>query len=404
MLQYFDAANVAHEIAKQQISAVNNWRQLYISGTIPAGAKRVRVSGFAFAIKDDPYAPGGTVNFDDFVYSYNVIPPPAANTYLLNTGFENGLNDWSNLYRPAFLTREYVRSGTYAAKFIIDDVQADAYRGELRQEIACAAGKIVTAKLWAKTLFSGLSLAKAGVKIAFLDSQGNPHNSITSTIGGTRDWTLLQVSATAPVGTVRVRFNCVVNAGRFDPYAEGGIAYFDNASLSIAGGQGCFLKGTKIKLSDGKQIAIEKVKIGDKVLSFEGAKLKEAAVVKTFSHPKVEGYYIISTQDGTRLNVTGVHPIFTPLEISKEHDGNKFLTGLTGKYRLVSELKKGDTIFILKNGRLVKTEITSITFKNKIADVYDLEVASVHNYFANGCLVHNKNMVNPFDEERPGIR
>lgn len=376
MLQYFDASDVAHEIGKSQISAVNNWRQVYIAATIPAGAKRVRVSGFAFAIQGDANAIGGTVNFDDFVYSYTQIPAPPAHTQLLNVGFENGLNDWDNLYRPAFVTTEFVHAGSYAAKFTIDEVETDAYRGELRQEVAAQANKLVTARLWAKTVGHALSAARAGLEILFLNSSDQVLDLRTQSIGGNVDWSQLSVSAIAPSNTAKVRFAASFTAQRFDPYAAGGRAYFDDASLTITnigGGGGCFLKGTRIKLADGRHMPIEKVKVGDKVLGFGENQLQEAVVVETFSHPKVEGYFIVTTEDGQRLNATGVHPLFTGTE-----------------YKTVSDLKKGDTIVILKKSKLIKTKITSIKLQQKSADVYDLEVGNVHNYFANGCLVHNK--------------
>ncbi len=139
------------------------------------------------------------------------------------------------------------------------------------------------------------------------------------------------------------------------------------------GGSGCFLKGTRIALADGTNKPIEEIKIGDMVLGYDGKEVKASKVIKTFLHPKTKGYRIISTEEGQKINVTDVHPLFN------------------GKnYIVASKFKVGYTLFVLKDNKLKAVKIKSIEIKDNINDVYNLKVDKLHNYFAEGVLCHNK--------------
>ncbi len=375
-LDYFDGQEVIHEIGKDQLSANNSWRQLYIAGVIPAGAKRVRVSGFAFAIEGDPYAPGGTVNFDDIVYSYTPIPAPPLQAQLLNTGFENGLNDWDNTGKPPMISTDIVHSGNYAVKFLIDDTGADAYFGDVHQEIAVTPGKRVEATLWAKSIINPLANAKAGLSIAFFDSNGGYVGAILKDeIGGnTLDWTQLSVQGIAPNGAVKLRFSCYTHAVRYDP-SEGGLAYFDDASLTITSpppGGGCFLAGMPITMADGSTKPIEKIKVGDMVSAFNETtqKMQPDKVTKLFRHPKEDTYLIVNGH----LKVTPIHRV-----LSK------------GKWAQIGDLNVGDTLTNAM-GKDVPIE-TIVTAKDSV-EVYNFEVNPLHTYVAAGFVVHNRKVLN----------
>lgn len=374
-LESFDAAGIATEISHDQISAVNNWRQLYVTGTIPAGTTKVRVSGFGFAPEGDAAAIGGTVNFDDFLYSGVPIPHPSLPTQLLNVGFENGLNDWKNFYRPVFLSVDPVHLGTYAAKFIIDDVVTGSYYGEIRQDIAVRAGKIVIGKVWAKTDINPAATSKAQLELRFLDSGGGFVSMKKSNfIGGIKDWELLSVSATAPFRTASVSFRCTIYSPQDTvglPEAEGGTAYFDDAYLRI---KACLLKGTNITLADGSLKPIELIKVGDMVMGVDKeGELVASEVSETFAHSDEPGFCIIETEDNKVLKTTDNHPVRN-----------------CNKYVEAGSLKPGDAITILDNKKLTQTKITRIIVDTSVVDVYNLEVSGTHNYFAEGCLVHNK--------------
>lgn len=376
-IEYYDADNVSHEIGKDQVSAINSWRQLYVKATIPAAAKKVRVMGFAWAKEGDALSVNGTVNFDDFVYSYDPIAAPPLPTTLQNPGFENGLNDWDVPFKPAFVETNpsIVYAGNYAAGLLIDYTIGQDYYGRISQDVAVVARKVVTAKVWAKTVINPASNAKARLYIVFFDAIGNfitMHGSLQQ-LGGNTDWTQLAVSATAPTNTARVQVRCELYASESDS-TFGGIAYFDAATLSITSGGGCLLPGTKITLADGTLKAIEAVQKGDKVLGVkEDGKLLEIEVTETFFHPKNEGFLVITTQDNRTLKLTANHPVRNHID-----------------YVEAGSLKVGDEISILNNKKLTPIKIISIITDNSPVDVYNLEVSKTHNYFADGCLVHNK--------------
>jgi hypothetical protein len=383
-LEAFNEPNEPVEIGKDGISAINDWRQLYIKATIPAATRKVRVMGYAWAKQGDSYAydPPGTVNFDDFVYSYEPLPPPPLQTELLNPDFENGLNEWKVPYKPAFVIDDpaIVYSGNYAVGFEIDDVSERNYFGEVRQDVAVSPGRRVKAAVWVKTDIDSMSQAKARLKITFWDSDDMFISMYGSEeMGGINDWEQLSVDVIAPQGAAKLSFQCNLFAPQGDIYGVGGKAYFDSASLAISPyiihPLSCLLAGTKITLADGTTKAIEDINIGEKVLGVneEDGSFVETEVVETYYHPGVEGFLVITTEDNRTLKITGNHPV---------RNGNRYIEA--------SSLKIGDTISILENKKLTSSKIVSIIRNNSSVDVYNLEVDKTHNYFAEGCLVHNK--------------
>jgi hypothetical protein len=90
----------------------------------------------------------------------------------------------------------------------------------------------------------------------------------------------------------------------------------------------CFLSGTKVATPGGEK-AIEKVKVGDKVLSFDPItqKLKINTVADNFVKDS-NSYYIIKTASGKTVKATGEHPFYvgkeTPLPTIWGKIGNFF--------------------------------------------------------------------------------
>ena len=365
------------EIDTDQVMAFNGWRRLYATGTIPAGTTKVRVSALVWALEGDAYAEGGTANFDYFNYSYIPISAPPLQSYLKNRFFENGLNDWEVPFKPATVITDPVHAGIYAAQFEVDDVTTDYYYGQLSQDVACRAGKTVRAKVWAKTDLSPMThpSTRAGITILFLDSNEGVLALEYEDIGGITPWEYLEVGRRAPSGTVKIRFICSLRAELNDEEAVGGKAYFDDAYLSITGGGGgCLLPGTRITLADGSLKAIEEITMGDKVLGVDkDGKLVSANVIDTFVHPDTEGFLTVKTKDGKALKTTPNHPVRN-----------------CTKYVEAGKLKAGDSVSVLNNKKLTQSKIARIIKDTSTVDVYNLEVDGVHNYFAEGCLVHNK--------------
>jgi len=142
-------------------------------------------------------------------------------------------------------------------------------------------------------------------------------------------------------------------------------------------GHPCFLPGTAITLANGNKKPIETIRIGEQVLGYDeqfGA-VVSARVLQTFVHHNIPTYYVLTLEDGRTLQITGNHPIYNGVQYVEVHD-----------FRI------GDHVSILSEDNTLETlTVSDITIINGSVSVYNLEVAQTHNYFAAGCLVHNKN-------------
>jgi|ETNvirnome_2_300_1030623.scaffolds.fasta_scaffold07867_3 hypothetical protein len=129
---------------------------------------------------------------------------------------------------------------------------------------------------------------------------------------------------------------------------------------------GCFVGGTQIQMHEGVK-SIEDVEIGDIVKSFDvgTSSVIDSKVTKTYVH--TDRYYMIL--NGT-IKTTSVHPFYTD-----------------GKWIEAGDLSIGDKILHVDG---LEHTIDSIEEGDEVVDVYNLEVGGIHNYFAEGYLVHNK--------------
>ncbi|MFA5084638.1 MAG: Hint domain-containing protein, partial [Candidatus Paceibacterota bacterium] len=137
------------------------------------------------------------------------------------------------------------------------------------------------------------------------------------------------------------------------------------APMVYTGTSACFLAGTEILMADGSEKAIEKLRAGEKIASYDEntGSVKTGTIEKTFRH-LVSGYLIINSN----LKVTDIHPIF-----------------VEGKWKKAGELKIGDKIKTL-------TGYETVHSIEKIPDsalVYNLQV-DYSTYYAESYLVHNK--------------
>lgn len=135
---------------------------------------------------------------------------------------------------------------------------------------------------------------------------------------------------------------------------------------------GCFLRGTKISLSNGNYVAIENVKVGDIVKSYniEDNEFSSSRVNKIFNS-KTNGYYIINDRE---LMVTQSHKIFI--------NNNKWV--------YVKDIKVGDIMFKEDGTEVI---VKNIEYIENSEDIFNFEVEDFSNYFANGYLVHNKDFI-----------
>lgn len=142
----------------------------------------------------------------------------------------------------------------------------------------------------------------------------------------------------------------------------------------------CFIAGTKITMSDGSLKNIEKIEVGDVVMTSDGPH----KTLKKYVTPK-KGYLYAFNGDNNYF-VTGGHPFMTTggwkvldAEIAKRKD-----LGIS-----VSLLEVGDEI-IKKDGSHFKVQ--EIDKKFVETTVYNFNVDIAHDYFANDFWVHNRSI------------
>jgi len=129
----------------------------------------------------------------------------------------------------------------------------------------------------------------------------------------------------------------------------------------------CFLAGTEISLVGGLSLPIEKIKIGDLVISYneETKGLEPSAVLKTFKH-QASRYLFINQE----IKVTFDHPLY-----------------INDQWLAAGQIKIGDKL-LQEDGQAII--VSAIETKTGDFSVYNLEVNQNHNYFAQGYLAHNK--------------
>jgi intein/homing endonuclease len=74
------------------------------------------------------------------------------------------------------------------------------------------------------------------------------------------------------------------------------------------------------------------------------------------------------------VNATAEHPFYV---------GND-------EFRQASELKEGDTVYLLSGAQLSAQKIISVERVDSPTDVYNLQVGVPNTFFANNFAVHNK--------------
>jgi len=145
---------------------------------------------------------------------------------------------------------------------------------------------------------------------------------------------------------------------------------------TINGKTPCLVAGTLVEMADGRKIPIEKVKIRDKVKTYNVRKKKiSSGKITWVQEPReVKGYYKIEANDGMIIRITGEHPMFI-----MTNDKN-------GKFIEAKKVKIGQK-FLNSNNKLVK--IKKKEYIKERATVHNISIDKYHNYFGAGMLCHN---------------
>jgi predicted lipid-binding transport protein (Tim44 family) len=137
------------------------------------------------------------------------------------------------------------------------------------------------------------------------------------------------------------------------------------------GGGGCLAEGTRVLTPEGS-IAIERLKKGDSVWSVVEGRLRRAEV-QALTAVEPEEYLEVSAS-GSRLEVTAEHLLMVG----------------EGEYRLADRLKKGDTVFETRNGKLDPVRVQSVRRVVAGRPAYNLLVSPGGTFVTEGLVVHNK--------------
>ena len=240
-------------------------------------------------------------------------------------------------------------------------------------------------------------------ELAYVDSSAAELRARFSTLG------IMNAGATHPVGegikNLR-RFICDGNGQRLlkvHPRCENLIRelqtyrYSDSTAGVVAGepkpekldDHGCLVAGTMIATGRG-QVAIEDVRAGDRVMTSEGYFPVIAAGMTSASADLWE----VGFSDGRTLRGTGNHPVYVEgagyTELDTLRYGDVIRTGVRRSEVLPcpnqTRSKRGSV-----QDHALQNTVTVIGLKrlSNRSPVFNITVDAVHEYYANGVLVHN---------------
>jgi len=187
--------------------------------------------------------------------------------------------------------------------------------------------------------------------------------------------------------------------GGGDCGSKSGVECSSNSQCESGGGTGgwCFVKETKITMSDNTLKNIEDVKIGDEVISWneETKKLSTAKVIK-LKRPIHKNMVTIEWEHGVTTN-TFDHPFYSVTKnewISYKPE----LTSDRYDFDDVQQLEVGNPtnpigdigLSLDKNNKLVESKILSVKENIEETQTYIFELDKDNTFFANGILTHNK--------------
>jgi len=146
-------------------------------------------------------------------------------------------------------------------------------------------------------------------------------------------------------------------------------------------GGGCIHYDSIVEIWNGEgydKVAIKDVEIGQLVHTPEGPKEVIDKIESRHGHTR-----IINTRDGNVVHCTHIHPIATVYD-------NKIV------WRKAALVEQGETVMTDTGPQLVDSNICVNFTGRTVHPFYDITVAEVKQFFANGILVHNKESKPPY--------
>ena len=146
---------------------------------------------------------------------------------------------------------------------------------------------------------------------------------------------------------------------------------------------GCFVNGTKITMANNEKMNIEDIQIGDEILTFNQVdqELQPHKVLDVL-HYKVNELSTITLSNGQQIKCTPTHPIYV------ENRDKWCCVEPTLFNPKIKKLQIGDTVMTAKQETIEIVNIESYRLDESVP-VHTLHIEEVHNFFANGVLVHN---------------
>ncbi len=189
---------------------------------------------------------------------------------------------------------------------------------------------------------------------------------------GTPDWTL------------KFEIMEVYKGDKYDDTAISEI-YFNGLDVH------CLAKGTKIKMADGTEKAIEEIKEGDEVLSYSPGKNIGKSKVKAVESARHTNYVTYTFKSGKSLTCTPDHPLFSPKSgwVSSEPEKSKIYKG----YENVASIQVGT---ILLKADESDDSVVKIERGAKEQEFHTITILEDHrtSFFANDICVGTEELEN----------
>jgi 3'-5' exonuclease/DNA polymerase family A len=135
------------------------------------------------------------------------------------------------------------------------------------------------------------------------------------------------------------------------------------------GRSSCFPGETLVSMADGSFKEICRVRVGELVKTAKG------------DYPVTRSLY-----NGQRKVISVVLESGRVVRSTSDH---KFLSGIKQDWVELRHMKVGNSVYVDRFDGIYPEKISSVYKYNRLEHVYDLEIAEVHEYLANGIVVHN---------------